>query len=82
MVRQIYPTELHVNKANYFYIEAPFLDLHLSVSNGTVSSKIYNKREDLRIWNINFPFVDGDVPRFPSCGIYLDAAYVLCKSVF
>ena len=48
MVRQIYPAELHVNKANYFYIEAPFLDLHLSVSNGTVSSKIYNKRDDLK----------------------------------
>ena len=26
--------------------EAPFLDLHLSISNGFVSSKIYDKRDD------------------------------------
>ena len=26
--------------------EAPFLDLHLSIANGFVSSKIYDKRDD------------------------------------
>ena len=34
--------------------EAPFLDLHLSISNGFVSSKIYDKRDDFDI--VNFPF--------------------------
>ena len=32
MVNQIYPTELHLNKANTSDTEAPFLDLHLSIS--------------------------------------------------
>ena len=41
--------------------EAPFLDLHLSISNGFVSSKIYDKR-DLDFDTVNFPFLDGDVP--------------------
>ena len=27
--------------------EAPFLDLNLSIKNGIVSSKIYDKRDDL-----------------------------------
>ena len=33
MVNQIYPPELQLNKANSFDTEAPFLDLHLSISN-------------------------------------------------
>ena len=47
MVGQIYPTELQLNKANSSDTEAPFLDLNLSISNGIVSSKIYDKRDDL-----------------------------------
>ena len=39
------------------------MDLHLSISNGFVSSKIYDKRDDFDI--VNFPFLDGDVPRRP-----------------
>ena len=46
MVNQIYPSELQLNKANTSDTEAPFLDLHLSISNGFVSSKIYDKRDD------------------------------------
>ena len=46
MVGQIYPTELQLNKANSSDIEAPFLDLNLSITNGIVSSKIYDKRGD------------------------------------
>ena len=47
MVNQIYPPELQLNKANTSDTEAPFLDLHLSISNGVVSSKIYDKRDNL-----------------------------------
>ena len=39
MVNQIYPSELQLNKANTSDTEAPFLDLHLSIANGFVSSK-------------------------------------------
>ena len=46
MVNQIYPPELQLNKANTSDTETPFLDLHLSISNGFVSSKIYDKRND------------------------------------
>ena len=43
MVRQIYPTELQLNKVNSSDNEAPFLNLNLSITNGIVSSKIYDK---------------------------------------
>ena len=69
MVNQICPPELQLNKANTS--ETPFLDLHISVSNGFVSSKIYDKRDDFDFDIINFPFVDDDVPRRPSYEVYI-----------
>ena len=63
-------TELQFNKANTSDTEAPFLDLHLSISNGFVSSKIYDKRDDFDFDIVNFPFLDGDVPRSTSYGVY------------
>ena len=71
MVNQIYPPELQLNKANTSDTEAPFLDLHLSISNGFLSSKIYDKRADFGFDIVNFPFVDGDVPRRSSYGVYI-----------
>ena len=66
MVNQIYPPELQLNEANTSDTEAPILDLHLPISNGFVSSKIYDKRDDFDFDIVNFPFLDGDVPRRPS----------------
>ena len=71
MVGQIYPTELQLNKANSADTEAPFLDYNLSITNGIVSSKIYDKRDDFNFEIVNFPFHDGDVPRSPSYGVYI-----------
>ena len=62
MVNRIYPPELQLNKANTSDTEAPFLDLHFSISNGFVSSKLYDKRDDFDFDIVNFPFLDGDGP--------------------
>ena len=62
MVDRIYPPELQLNRANSSDIEAPFLDLNLCISDGTVSTKIYDKRDDFDFDIVNFPFLDGDVP--------------------
>ena len=71
MANRIYPPELQLNKANTSDTEAPFLDLHLSISNGYVSFKIYYKRDDFDFDIINFPVLDGDVPRSTSYGVYI-----------
>ena len=55
MVNQMYPSELRLNIANTSDTEAPFLDLYLSVSNGFVSSKIYDKRDDFDFEIVNCP---------------------------
>ena len=60
-----------LNKANASDTEAAFLDLHLSISNDIVSTKIYDKRDDFDFEIVNFPFFDGDVPRSTSYGVYI-----------
>ena len=60
-----------MNKANISDTEAPFLDFHLSISNGFVSSQIYDKRDDFDFEIVNFPFLDGDVPHRPSYRVYI-----------
>ena len=58
MVDQIYPTEPQLNSANSFDTEALFLEF-------------YDKRDDFDFEIVNFPFLDGDVPRSTSWSLYL-----------
>ena len=71
MASQIYASRLQLNKANTSGTEAAFLDLHLSISNDIVSTKIYDKRDDFDFDIVNFPSLDGDVPRSTSYGVYI-----------
>ena len=71
MVDHIYPSELQLNKINVSDIEASFLDLNLSISDGFVKTKIFDKRDDFDFDIVNFPFLDGDVPRSTSYGVYI-----------
>ena len=43
----------------------------MSITNGIVSSKIYEKPVDFNFEKVNFPLLDGDVRRFPSYGVYI-----------
>ena len=63
---------MQLGRASTSDTEAPFLELHLSISNGFVSSKIYDKRYDFDFDIVNFPFLDGDVPRSTSYGVQYD----------
>ena len=66
-----YPSELQHNKANTSDTEAAVLDLHLSISNDIVTTKFYNKRDNFDFEIVNFPFLDGDIPRSTSYGAYI-----------
>jgi hypothetical protein len=60
------------NKANVSDLEVPFLDLHISDSNDSIFTKIYDNRDDFNFDIVNFPHLDGDVPKAPSYyGIYI-----------
>ena len=80
MVSQIYPSELQLNKANTSDTEAAFLDLHLSISNDIVSTKIYDKRGDFDFdfEIINFPFLTVmSLAIHPMESIYLNSFVLL-----
>ena len=81
MVDRTYPAECQLNKANSSDIEAPVLDLNLSISNDVVSTKIYDKRDDFYFDIDNFPFLDGDVPRHTSYGVYISQHIPSCYTV-
>ena len=71
MVNRIYPSELQLNKNSVSDAEASFLDLHLPISDGFVKTRIYDKRDDFDFDIVNVPFLDGDVPRSASYGVYI-----------
>ena len=75
MVGQIYPAGLRLNGTKSSGAGAPFLDLNLSITNGVLSSNIYGKRGDFTFEIVNFPFLEGDVPRSPSCGVYVSQLF-------
>ena len=81
VVSRIYLPEQQLNKANTFDSEAPFLDLQLSISNGFVSSIIYDKRDDFDFDIVNFPFLDSDVPRSATYGVYIFRLFRLLECV-
>ena len=65
----MYQTELQLNKANTSDKETSFLDLNIKVIGSDVHTSIYDKRDDFPI--VNFPWLNGDVPRLPSYGVYI-----------
>ena len=48
----------------------------MSITNGIVSSKIYDKRDGFNFELVNFPFLDGYVPRSPYYVVYI--AQLIC----
>ena len=75
MVSQIYPAKLQLKKANTSDTEASFMDLHSTISNDTVSTKNYDKRDDFDFEIVNFPFLDCDVPLSTSYGVYISQLF-------
>ena len=47
------------------------MDLNLCISHGTVSTKIYDKRDDFDFDKVNFSFLESDVSRCTSYGVYI-----------
>ena len=43
----------------------------MSISNDIVSTNIYDKSDDFDFEIVNFPLLDGDVPRSTSYGVYI-----------
>ena len=76
MVNRIYPSELQSNKDNVSDTEAKLLELHLSIPDSFVKTKINDKRDDFDI--VNFPFqMMMFLVRHPLVFIFLNLFYLL-----
>ena len=54
---------------HFFFSSLSFY--HLAISDGFVKTKSFYKRDDFDFDIVNFPFLDGDVPRSTSFGVYI-----------
>ena len=54
--------------------------MYLSISNAIVSNKIYDKRVNFDFEIVNFPFLDGDVPRSTYYGVYISQLFRFARA--
>ena len=73
-----------VNKTNISTCKSTFLDLTISIYQGKYNIKLYDKRLDYDFDVISFPFLDGNVPKGPSYGIFISqlVRYAKINSTF
>jgi len=49
---------------------ASYLDLYLEHDiNGTLTTKLYDKRDDFNFPIVNYPFLDSNIPSSPAYGV-------------
>ena len=70
-LRNIFPAELQLNKANTSDKETSILDLNVKGIGSDIHTSVYDKRDDFGFPIVNFPWLSGDVPRLPSYGIHI-----------
>ena len=78
-LKEIYPSQLRkltnllaVEKANKSDHLADYLDLTFIIdSGGKLSTRLYDKRDDLDFHVVNFPYLSSNIPSGPSYGVYI-----------
>ena len=84
-VKEIYPSQLTVEKANTSDDLANYLDLTFIIeSNNRLYTKLYDKRDDFDFHIVNFPFLSSNIPSSPSYGVYISQLirYARCCSYY
>ena len=61
-VNEIYPEELELKRENANDYEATFLDLHLTINNGQITTKLYDKRNSYNFYIVRFPYKSSNLP--------------------
>ena len=68
-VKDIYPSELNVDKANRLDDQANHLDLTFMIGNNRrLYRELYDKRDDFNFHIVNFPFLSSNISSGPSYG--------------
>ena len=71
-LKEIYPSQLTVEKANKLDHLANYVDLTFIIdSGGKFSTRFYDKRDDFGFQIVNFPFLSSNITSGPSYGVYI-----------
>lgn len=76
--KEIYPSELILKNTNTSARKSNYLDLTISIVCGKFKYQLYDKRQDFPFTVINYPFINGNIPRVPSYGVYLSQIIRFC----
>ena len=69
--RDIYLSELNVEKANRMGDQANYLDLiFMTGNNNILRTNLYDKHDNFNFQIVSFPFMSRNVPSGPSHGVY------------
>ena len=82
-LKEIYPSELTVEKANKSDHLADYLDLTFIIdSGGKLSTRLDDKRDDFDFHIVNFLFLSSNIPSGPSYSVYISQLirYARCCS--
>jgi hypothetical protein len=71
-VQLIYPDELEIKDTTESDKSASYLDILLNVdSNSSLTTSLYDKRDDFDFAIVNFPFLCSNTPLSPAYGVYI-----------
>ena len=71
-LKEIYPSQMTVQKANKSNHLADYLDLTFIIySGGKLSTRLYDKGDNFDFHIVNFPFLSCNIPSGPSYGVYI-----------
>ena len=73
---------LRLGRTNTSDAEASFMDLHFTISSGSVSAGVRDGRDDFNFEIVNFPFLDDDVPHSASVGGLCFSACPVCWGIW
>ena len=82
-LKEVYQSQLTVEKANKSNHLANYLDLTFLIdSGGKLLTRLCDKRDDFDCYIVNFPFLSSNVPYGPSYGVYISQLirYARCCS--
>ena len=80
-VKDIYSSQLNVERTNQSHNLASYLDLTFTIQkDGRLSTKPYDKRDDFDFHIVNFPFLPSNIPFGPNYGVYITQLIRYCCS--
>ena len=75
----IYPSSMELKNTNVGPRSCTYLDLYISIYRGKYNFRSYDKRRDFNFEVINYPYLNSNIPKNPSYGVFISQLVRLVK---